>query len=134
MRHPPRLFLLVLAACWVEHFNLNVSADTSAATAAAATAAVTAAKQPMTRLDCWRRNAPGMPATAHHNNATLVEPGRSWHILDKACRTAFLLDESIAPLSTPRASILFLGDSVDAFNMYELCEAVNSTRWFPGDR
>ena len=88
----------------------------------------------MTRLDCWRRNAPGMQATAHHNNASLAEPGRAWHVLDKACRTTFLLDDSVAPLSTPGASILFLGDSVDAFNMYELCEAVNSTRWFPGNR
>ena len=117
----PRLpLLLLLAVSWAEYCTAN------------ATATATAAK-PMTRLDCWRRNAPGMHAADHHGES-LAEPGRGWHVLPKACRTAFLLNNSMAPLSTPGAGILFLGDSVDAFNMYELCDAVNATKWHPGNR
>jgi len=67
LSRPPVLLLLLAASC-VELCTANAPAA-----------------KPMTRLDCWRLNAPGMLA-ADHRGASLAGPGRSWHVLPKACR------------------------------------------------
>ena len=106
------------------------------------------------RLDqCWTKSPPGyhrlVHATSDASHSLLsFRLGMGWKPVDPKCQLDDLLsnqaiEERIMRKHRmeglkrgARGGVLFFGDSIDSYNMFELCEQLNTTKehWSPGDK